>query len=138
MHLLNWLRKLKRSRRESPSGVESNSGSILFEGGNGDTVETAIVVRGASFDLVGTYAEFGWLTQTYGQKDSDWKLMSHSHGKYGDREIDTFELQLANGTPLTVFFDCTESFGKPLPADTESGEPGGRHRLDDTVAPGAV
>src|SRR5271167_2134164 len=138
MHLLNWLRKLEWSRREPPSGVESTSGSIFFEGGNGDTVETAIVVRGARFDLVGTYAEFGWLTQTYGQKDSDWKLISHSQGKYAGRDIDTFELQLADGTPLTVFFDCTESFGKPLPADIESVEPRGKHRLDDTVPPDGI
>ncbi len=118
MRLLNWLRRPRRSSRESPSGVDNARGSIFFEGGNGDTVEAAIVVRGARFDLVGTYAEFWWLTQKYGQKDIDWKLLTHSTGEHGGRYIDTFELQLAEGKLLTVFFDCTESFGKQDPTGT--------------------
>jgi hypothetical protein len=103
-----------------PSGVDNARECIFFDGGTGETVETAIVVRGARFDLEGTSAEFHWLTQTYGKKDIDWKLSSHSHGNYGGRDIDTFELRLADGTPLTVFFDCTESYGKLPPLDTES------------------
>src|SRR5215475_13849920 len=110
MGFLKWLRERtgypgKSSHTESHSEVR-----ISYEGGNGDSVEAAIVVRGARFDLEGTYAEFAWLTQKYGQKDKDWKLLTHSHGKHGTRDIDTFEIQLADGTPVTVFFDCTESF----------------------------
>jgi hypothetical protein len=115
MRLLNWLRRPRRSSREFPSGVDS-ARSIFFEGGNGDTREAAVVIRGARFDLEGTYAEFSWLAQKYGQKDSDWKLLLHSHGTHEGRDIDTFELQLADGTPVTVFFDCTESFGKWSPS----------------------
>ena len=96
-----------------------DSGDIWFGGGNGDTVDNAIIVRGAQFDLVGTYAEFGWLARVHGQKDRDWTLISHSHEVRGGRDIDTFILRLTDGTSRTVYFDCTESFGKPLPASLE-------------------
>jgi len=112
MLLLDWLRRPRQSSRKFPSGADRTRGSIVFEGGSGDTVEAAIVVRGARFDLDGTCAVFEWLTQKYGQMGSDWKLLSQSHGKYGGRDIDTLKLQLADGTPVTVFFDCTESFGR--------------------------
>jgi hypothetical protein len=110
LHFVNWLRSLRRSSREALSGA--NSEDIVFEGGNGDSLEAAVVVRGARYDLMGTWAEITWLTQRYGKKDSDWKLLLHSHCTHEGREIDTFELLLADGRPLTVFFDCTDSFGK--------------------------
>jgi hypothetical protein len=85
---------------------------IRFEGGRGDTIKTAIVVRGARTDLEGTYAEYAWLVNRFGPKDKGWKLISHSHGVFGGRDIDTFTIQLADGTQRSVFFDSTESFGK--------------------------
>ena len=33
-------------------------------------------------------------------------------GNHDGRDIDTFELQLTDGTQQSVFFDCSESFGK--------------------------
>lgn len=98
MGILDWLRR-RRNR-------------IRFEGGSGETLETAIVIRGARFDLVGTAAEFTWLESTFGQKDSDWELVTHSHGKFNGRDVDTVHLRLRDGTDRFVYFDCTESFGK--------------------------
>src|SRR5262249_37891589 len=109
-----------RRRREPSSNRADTKQHIFFEGGTGSTVEDAIVIRGAHFDLEGTYAEFAWLAESCGRKGVDWELISHSHGKHGGRDIDTFEIKLADATPLTVYFDCTESFGKwpQPPADS--------------------
>ena len=138
MRIFNWLRSLRSRFQRSASHIENTSGKIFFEGGNGDAPEAAIVVRGARYDLEGTYAEFGWLTHMYGQKDHDWKLISHSHGVHVGRDIDTFVLRLADGRALTVFFDCTESFGKSPHPSTESPEPRVKRRLDDTVPPDSI
>jgi hypothetical protein len=117
--------RMKRFLPGAPSGKRDAGGNISFEGGDGDTVEKAIVVRGAQFDLVGTYAEFHWLAQVYGQKDRDWTLISHSHEVHGGRDIDIFVLKLTDGTMRTIYFDCTESFGKPLPASPQVDRSGG-------------
>jgi hypothetical protein len=111
MGLLDWLGRKRRSQRTASSNDAGTTRGVSFEGGGGDTVESAIVVRGARHDLEGTYAEFAWLAHEYGQKDEHWKLVSRSHGRHGSREIDTFHIELSDGTALTVFFDCTESFG---------------------------
>jgi hypothetical protein len=111
MGSLDWIKALAgtAARLFRPRG--SRFGGISFEGGDGDTIETAVVVRGAGSDLAGTYGEFAWLVNKYGEKDKDWKLISHSHGQHEDRDIDTFEIELKSGTRLCVYFDCTESFG---------------------------
>lgn len=111
MGTIDWIKALAGAagRLVHPRGIRL--GGISFEGGDGDTIETAVVVRGAGSDLAGTYGEFAWLVNKYGEKDKDWKLISHSHGQHEDRDIDTFEIELKSGTRLCVYFDCTESFG---------------------------
>ncbi len=89
-----------------------DSHEIRFEGGSGDTMERAIVVRGARTNLEGTYAEYAWLVNRFGAKDKGWKLISRSHTVVGGCDIDTYQIQLADGTLRSVFFDSTESFGK--------------------------
>ncbi|HKD84708.1 MAG TPA: hypothetical protein VKB58_08170 [Terriglobales bacterium] len=113
-NVLAWLK-----RRLHWGSTHAGDGGIFFEGGSGDTVDSAIIIRGAQADLIGTYAEFAWLAQVYGQKDRDWRLISHSHGVQRGRDIDTFVLRLQDGTSRTVYFDCTESFGKPLPTSSD-------------------
>src|SRR5262245_19560383 len=90
----------------------SNSMEITYSGGDGETMEEAVIIQGANNDLVGTLAEFQWLAEEFGQKDVDWRLETHSHGRMNEKEIDTIVLRLASGTRKTIYFDVTESFGK--------------------------
>jgi protein-S-isoprenylcysteine O-methyltransferase Ste14 len=53
----------EQCRRGAP--LNSDVGRVHLEGGNGETVEAAIVVRGARFDLEGTYAEARVLPPVY-------------------------------------------------------------------------
>lgn len=92
-------------------GKEQQTGITVGEG-SGENPDSPLVIRGANFDLAGTYAEFAYLTKLYGQKDEQWKLISHNHGRYGDPDIDTIEIELPDGTYKSVSFDITESFGK--------------------------
>ena len=133
MGLLDWLRRRRQRHRDPSSNEADTRQSIFFEGGTGESVELAIVVRGAQYDLEGTVAEFAWLSQKYGQKGTDWKLIWQSHGIHDARDIDTFQIELADGTPLTVFFDCTESFGKWPPPPSGSVRTGRQRRPDDTL-----
>jgi len=85
---------------------------IRFEGGDGSTTENAIIIRGAHFDLAATYAIFYYMTQRFGQKDVDWKLIYQAHGVFNEKDIDTYAIKLADGVEKTLYFDITESFGK--------------------------
>ena len=112
MGTLDWLKARTGSAARLLPSRGSRLGGISFEGGDGDTIATAVVVRGAGSDLAGTYSEFAWLVKKYGEKDKDWKLVSHSHGQHEDRDIDTFEIEFKSGVRRCVYFDCTESFGR--------------------------
>ena len=85
---------------------------VWYEGGDGSTIDDAIIVRGAGSDLEGVAATFGWMHEHLGAKDEGWQLITHSSGSRGDRKIDTFNIVLRGGTAKHVYFDVTESFGK--------------------------
>ena len=112
MGTLDWLKALTGSAARLIPPRGSRLGGISFEDGDGDSIATAVVVRGAGSDLAGTYSEFAWLVKKYAEKDKDWKLVSHSHGQHEDRDIDTFEIEFKSGVRRCVYFDCTESFGR--------------------------
>ena len=119
MAIWSSIRRWFASRRWA-SGSDGNKGEIWYEGGNGESIDEAILVRGAGHDFVGTWAEFAFLNDRFGQMGRDWRLKLHAHGTYGDREIDTVRLEMPNGEQLTLYFDITESFGK-WPADYFEG-----------------
>ena len=98
--------------RQTVKGVPMKEHEIRFEGGNGLTMKTAIVIKGAQSELEGTYAAYSWLVQKFGDKDLAWKLISHSHGVFSGREIDTYVIELNDGSQKAIFFDCSDSFGK--------------------------
>jgi hypothetical protein len=87
---------------------------VWYEGGDGSTLNDAIVVRGAGSDLEGVAATFGWMHERLGAKDEEWRLISHSTGGDGVRKIDTFDVMLRGGERKVVYFDVSESFAKPF------------------------
>jgi hypothetical protein len=108
---------------------------ITFEGGPGDTIERAVIIRGApnnalgveaeyrylAWKFLGVEAEYRYLAWKFGRPGIDWELVgqglveSAGHCKY-----DKMHIKLADGTQRTIYFDITEFFGKgfdhfPLP-----------------------
>jgi hypothetical protein len=95
-------------------GIRRKDGSpwITFEGGDGGSMEDAVVIRGAETDMIGTAAIFDWLTAVYGP---GWELIRQSHGNFVGRHIDTVEIEVRTGAQRTVYFDITDHFGKFAP-----------------------
>jgi hypothetical protein len=104
------LSALRDPARHLPPDPENMPG-VWYEGGEGATVDEAIVVRGATSDLEGTAAVFGWILTHVGTRD-DWSLTSQMSGEVGERHIDTIDIVLSDGTPRRLYFDVTESFGR--------------------------
>lgn len=110
MALISRLRDLFRTRPDNPF---ANPG-VWYEGGDGGTPTNAIVVRGAESDIAGTAATFAWIVDRFGPNGSGWQLLSHSSGRMGEQHIDTFAIGLPDGSQLEVYFDVSESFGRPF------------------------
>ena len=101
-------RRLRRSRIPVPDG----SSEISYAGGNGESVEDAVVIRGAESDLQGAYFVFFWITVVYGR---GWSLICQSHGRLDGKDIDTLEIELRTGAKRTLYFDVTDHFAKLEP-----------------------
>lgn len=89
----------------------NQNGVVTFEGGSGDTIESAIIIKGATNGTLGLQAEYQYLTQKFGQRGIDWDLENQSLLRL-DRYCDEMHIQLADGTQTVIFFDITDFYGK--------------------------
>lgn len=85
---------------------------ISFEGGSGDTIERAVIIRGVSNHVLGVESEYLFLTQKFGQRGIDWNLERQTLLTPGNRAYDEMSIKLSDGTERTIIFDITEFFGK--------------------------
>jgi hypothetical protein len=85
---------------------------ITFEGGPGDTIERAVIIRGAPNEALGVQAEYVYLAREFGRPRVDWELVGQGLTEHGDRAYDEMHIKLADGTERTIFFDITQFFGK--------------------------
>lgn len=78
----------------------------------GDTPETAVVVEGAANGMEGVKAEYEYLAGKFGEKGTDWDLTMQSLVQHEGRMYDRMDVELADGTAHTVYFDISGFFGK--------------------------
>jgi hypothetical protein len=87
-------------------------GGIAFEGGEGESPETAVIIKGAQNIIVGTAAEYYYLETKYGRQNVKWELLSQNLLHRQGRHFDLLRLRFVDGSPKEVYFDITEFFGK--------------------------
>lgn len=88
------------------------SGGIAFEGGEGESPETAVIIKGAQNIIIGTAAEYYYLEMKYGRQNVNWTLLSQNLLHTQDKHFDLLRLRFVDGSPKEVYFDITEFFGK--------------------------
>jgi len=74
----------------------------------GLTVETAIILEGATNELNGVQAEHIYTSKRY----PGWKWRMQSLMDVGDKHYDIIELVGRNGETKTIYFDISSWFGK--------------------------
>jgi tetratricopeptide (TPR) repeat protein len=80
---------------------------VTFDGGPGDTMETAVLIRGAPTHSIGVNAEYSFLARQFGTRGADWELTLQSLVLVADRKFDKMEVELVSGEQRVVFFDVT-------------------------------
>lgn len=91
---------------------EEKSKGITFEGGPGDKVECAVVIRGAANHSAGVLAEYQYLEEKFGEPEVDWKMAGQTLLTHEDRMYDRMEIKLSEGSLIAIIFDITDFFGK--------------------------
>jgi hypothetical protein len=80
---------------------------IRFEGGNGSTMETAVVIKGARNSREAIRAEGVWIMKTH----NEWRKDRQSLVRAGPRSYDRIEYDTPTARQV-IYFDITDAFGK--------------------------
>jgi hypothetical protein len=86
---------------------------IRFSGGDGVSMENAIVIKGALNEAEGAAAENFFLINKIGEKEVDWKALSKTSPEAGGKVYDKLEiLYVKKSSTAEYYFDVTEFFDK--------------------------
>jgi hypothetical protein len=86
---------------------------ITFLGGDGLSMETAIVIKGAKNGQEGVDAEYVYISIKQGQQNVDWKPIEQSLLGDNGKSFDCIKIEdIKNSTKISYYFDVTAFFGK--------------------------
>jgi hypothetical protein len=82
--------------------------AFMFQGGDGSSLENAVVILGATSESAGVDAEHTYLSHHFPGSAVVRQALLHQVGKVYDR----LEIRTSTNTPTVVYFDITDFFGK--------------------------
>lgn len=80
---------------------------VRYEGGDGSSADSAIIIRGAGDSMVGISAEYAWLEREYPGATMRAQSLRHE----GDRMYDVLEIVTEDGANREIWFDISDFFG---------------------------
>ena len=93
---------------EAPDKTPRAGAGIRYEGGDGSSVEKAVIIKGAKESQAGIRAEYGYLKKAF----PGYKLRQQSLQAKGGKKYDVLAITTKEGKDLDVFFDISDFFGK--------------------------
>ena len=83
-------------------------GHLVFEGGDGSSMEQAVIIKNAKGEEEGVTAERRWVQKVHPGWEEGRQALMNKNGKAYDR----IDYTTPGGETKTIFFDITEFFGK--------------------------
>ncbi len=106
---------INRSSAIAPNywNTPPNLTNIAYEGGEGFSFETAIVIKNAKTTKDGIAAEYAYIEKKHGQKFEEWNPIGQSLNVQNGKRYDVIAIQIiSENTTVKYYFDITEFFGK--------------------------
>ena len=108
MSIMRCTVKVMDCRSEARKTAEAPRPPITFGGGDGRSMENAVVIRGARNTLEGVFGEGYWTWKTHpGWRKGRQALLSRDGKRY-----DLITNKLPDGSQAEIYFDITDFFGK--------------------------
>ncbi len=90
---------------QMPSRYRSSQGSdIYYSGGNGESKESAILIRGAIRQSEGVEAEYYYLSKAFGEKGKTWQVQGQTIFREEKRVYDVLEIRLLPFQKKLIFY----------------------------------
>lgn len=97
----------KSETKKNAPGKAKKKSKIKYEGGDGSSMEKAIIIKGAVDSTDGVAAEYAYIKKKYKNYDTKMQGLQQKNGKKYD--VITFATKEGN---VTLYFDITDFFGK--------------------------
>lgn len=101
------------------TGGGTTPGDVVYAGGDGTSMEKAVVIVGASGEFEGVASEYAWLEIQFGPKNVNWQSPEQGliaeNGRYYDVlnvEFLTDVGDYRKGDVAEFYFDITDFYGK--------------------------
>ena len=86
---------------------------VTYEGGDGKTLETSVIIKNAGNERNGIAAEYDYITKKHGVKFTNWKPIGQSTSSNNGKKFDVINiLTIAGNEKITYYFDITDFYGK--------------------------
>jgi hypothetical protein len=86
---------------------------IVYEGGDGSSVENAIVIKNATTERDGIAAEYAYIEKKREEKFKDWKPIQQATNVLNGKHYDAVSIQIiSDNTTEKFIFDITNFYGK--------------------------
>jgi len=96
------------TQKTAPTPIAGVAQGIRFEGGDGSSCATRVVILGASGSRDGVAAEHAWLQARY----PGYRLRRQALAECEGHATDRLTLTTADGKDVTVHFDISDFLGK--------------------------
>lgn len=101
------------------TGGGTTPGDVTYAGGDGTSMEKAVVIMGASGEFEGVASEYAWLETKFGPENVNWQSQGQDlvgkNGRYYDVlnvEFLTDVGDYKKGDVAKFYFDITDFYGK--------------------------
>lgn len=89
----------------------NDKSGVRFRGGDGSSMENAIIIDGAKNEIEAVAAEIGHISGKHGEKDRSWKMIMQSNLKKNDRIYVEYQIEdFKTGVKTAYFFDNTSLY----------------------------
>lgn len=85
---------------------------VKFLGGDGSSIENAIIISGAENEMEGVDAEYNYLASKLGRENADWRIVLQSAIINEEQSFDVLLVEEKDGSQQEYYFDITGFFGK--------------------------
>ena len=91
----------------------SDLSKVSYEGGDGKTLESSVIIKNAGNERNGIAAEYDYITKKYGPKFTNWKPVGQSTSSNNGKKFDVINIITIPGSEkITYYFDITDFYGK--------------------------
>ncbi|MDD5185405.1 MAG: hypothetical protein PHS84_09120 [Paludibacter sp.] len=86
---------------------------VTYEGGDGKTLETSVIIKNAGNERNGIAAEYDYIAKKHGKKFTNWKPAGQMSQSKNGKAFDIINIiTLPENETITYNFDITDFYGK--------------------------